>query len=177
MKYVALLRGINVGGNNKVSMATLKEEFEACGLTNVLTYINSGNVIFETGKKHEELIELLEKRLTARFGFSLRLVIRSQKELGEIVKSAPSEWKKQNDLRQYVAFIKEPMKAKDIASEVDVREGIDELKVGSYVLYMSTKMSGLTKSAFNKLASKKVYKDMTIRNFNTVQKILGLMKN
>jgi uncharacterized protein (DUF1697 family) len=194
MKYIALLRGINVGGNTLIKMVELKAAFEKCGYTCVSTYINSGNVIFESSEKDiNKIILHLEKELSKTFSYNLRLVVRSLKELQGVVADVPKDWIKKNDLRMYVAFIKEPVKAEDIAKEFEIKEGVDSIQVGEHVIYMSTKMEGLTKSRFSKLAGKNFYKrslqgthykkiiyepyqDMTIRNFNTVGKILGIME-
>lgn len=177
MKYVALLRGINVGGNSLIKMADLKAVFEKHGYTNVVTYINSGNVIFETNeKKHDMISEHLEKVLSAAFKIPLTVVVRSHDQLKDVFSDAPAEWKRENDIRCYVTFIREPVTAKDASKEVSLRENIDEMKVGKGHLYFSTKLSGITKSHINKVIGKPIYKSMTMRNFNTVQKILALME-
>ena len=177
MKYVALLRGINVGGNSIIRMADLKRAFEECGFTNVVTYINSGNVIFESEEKSIKAItDLLEKELSETFNFNLRLVVITHAQLQEVVRDAPSEWKKDSDLRRYISFIKEPVTAKDAVQEPELKDGVDFVKDGKQVLYLSTKLEGLTKSNFTKLMGKKIYQDMTMRNFNTVQKLLALME-
>lgn len=92
----------------------------------------------------------------------------------KVIAGTPTFWKK-DDIRKYVAFIKEPMTAVVAAKEIPVREGVDILDVGDGVLYMATKMSGLTKSGYTKIVGTKVYQDMTMRNLNTTQKILTLM--
>jgi uncharacterized protein (DUF1697 family) len=176
MKYVALLRGINVGGNSLIKMSELKFAFEQSGCMNVLTYINSGNVIFESDKKGEKLTEILEKDLPKTFDMNLRLVILSEKEMEEVIANIPDEWKKEIDLRKYVAFVKDPVQPNEAIKEFDIKEGIDSVKEGKHVIYMSTKLEGITKSKFSKLAGKKIYKDITIRNFNTVEKITGIIQ-
>jgi uncharacterized protein (DUF1697 family) len=177
MKYIGLLRGINVGGNSLIKMIELKAAFEKSGYTNVVTYINSGNVIFQSDEKDvRKITKTLEKNLSQEFGMLLRVVVRSHNELQEIVSNVPSCWTDGSDVRKYISFILEPSNAKDIAQEIDLREGVDELKIGKQVLYMTTKMSGLTKSGFTKMIGKKIYKEMTMRNFNTVEKIWGIME-
>lgn len=175
MKYVAFLRGINVGGNSLIKMAELKIAFEKSRCTNVITYINSGNVIFESDKQDVQLVKLLEKDLSQEFGMNLTVVVRSQKEMEEVIADAPKEWEK-DDVRKYVSFIRDHVQMNEVVKEVDVREGVDSLKVGKHVLYMTTKMEGLTKSGFTKLVGKKIYKEMTMRNCNTVEKIMGIME-
>lgn len=175
MKYVALLRGINVGGNSSVKMSELKEVFEKIGFTNVITYINSGNVIFESDEKGiKKLTNIVEALLEKNF-FPIKTIVISHDDLQTIVTHVPQSWKKEN-LRKYVAFLKESVKPNDVIREVQLKEGIDFIDKGSGVVYLSTKMEGLTKSNFPKLIQKKIYKDMTMRNFNTVQKLLTLME-
>src|SRR6266849_7453622 len=141
MKYLALLRGINVGGNAPVNMAKLKEVCIKTGFTNVLTYINSGNVLFES-KEHDstrltkEIEELLQKNF-----FAMKTVILSYEELQQVMKHTPNTWKTE-DLRKYIAFIKPPSSPEDVIKEVQLKEDIDFIDPGPGVVYMSTKMNG-----------------------------------
>lgn len=176
MKYVALLRGINVGGNNKIKMADLKVAVEKAGYTRVVTFIQSGNVIFDSSvTDREKIAKHLEQVIQKTFRIASRVVIRSLPQMKKVLAGMPVSWKK-DDIRKYVAFIKEPMTATAAAKEIPVREGVDILDVGDGVLYMATKMSGLTKSGYTKIVGTKIYQDMTMRNFNTTQKILALME-
>lgn len=177
MKYVALLRGINVGGKNIIKMTDLKEAVEKCGFTSVSTYIQSGNILFESdGKNISEIVEKLEASLLKDFFYNSRIIVRSYEQLKKIVSEVPSDWKKRNDLRCYIAFIGEPILAQDLMREIELKESIDFIKIGEGVLYMSTLLSGLARSRFTKLITKKAYKDITIRNYNTVRKLLDLME-
>jgi uncharacterized protein (DUF1697 family) len=176
MKYIAFLRGINVGGNNLISMLALKEAFGKDGFTNVGTYINSGNVIFESDEKNiEKLTKQLEVLLTKTFTYKARVVVKSHEQLKEIAANVPKEWKTNTDIRCYMGFLTEFVTDADI-KEIKLREGIDSMKVSNGVIYMTTLLSGLTKSGFTKMASQKIYKEMTIRNYTTTKKILNLME-
>lgn len=175
MKYVALLRGINVGGNNKVSMAELKVLFGENGYTNVVTYINSGNVIFESDKKLDKIVEHLEKLLSEAFNYKARVMVFSHDQIKSIVEDAPKDWHTRTDIRCYAGFLSD-FATKDMIDGIQVREGVDWLKVGRKVVYMTTLMDQRTKSAYNKLVGTKVYFEMTVRNFTTVKKVLSLME-
>jgi uncharacterized protein (DUF1697 family) len=176
MKYVALLRGINVGGNNIIKMTDLQKVFETAGYTNVKTVIQSGNVIFESRETDKEIITgRLEAVLSKAFQYSSKVVIRSHKEMTRIISEVPKIWNQKNDVRSYILFIKEPVTENEVASEVEVTEGIDSIKTGIGVVYMTTKMEGLTKSKFSKIIGKKVYKDVTMRNYKTSHIILEIM--
>ena len=89
-RYVALLRGINVGGRNPVPMADLREAFETEGYEAVSTYIQSGNVLFESDGPSASLEDELEAMLERRFGFPLIVVVRSHRQLRNIVDKAPN---------------------------------------------------------------------------------------
>lgn len=158
-------------------MADLKIAVEKCGFTEVVTFIQSGNVIFTSEEKDtEKIAKKLEDAVLKTFKINSRIVVRSHTQVKKVIEESPNEWKKENDLRCYLAFIKAPVTAQDILKEVTLKEGVDSAKVGDGVLYMSTKLGGLTKSGFTKLAGKKIYKDITIRNYTTTQKLLALME-
>lgn len=176
MKYVALLRGINVGGNNIIKMLALKETFEKSGFRNVSTYIQSGNVIFESEEKDiKKITKTLEATLTKTFNYNARIIVKSDKQMQQIVENIPLEWNRRSDIRCYIAFLLEPLSEKDAVKEITLKENVDSLKIGPGVLYMTTVLSELTKSKFNKLASTKIYKEITIRNYNTTKKIIAVM--
>jgi len=175
MKYLALLRGINVGGKGTVPMTALKTAFEKAGFTNVSTFINSGNVLFEAEKKESDhLAQEIDSFLHTTF-FPISTVVLSEIELHKIVDNIPQSWHK-NDLRKYIAFLKVPHKPEEVLQVAQLKEGIDFMEKGPGVVYMSTKMSGLTKSSFPKLITKEIYQYMTMRNYNTVQKLLALIE-
>ncbi len=175
MKYLALLRGINVGGKSTVRMAELQESMRKAGFRNVSTFINSGNVLFESDETDiQQLTKQIDALLLKTF-FAIKTVVISDKNLEDIIKHIPDSWTK-NDLQKYIAFIKSPSVPEDIIQEVQLKEGIDFIEKGPGVVFMSTKMDGLTKSGFPKLITKKVYQDITIRNYNTVEKLALMMR-
>jgi len=177
MKYVALLRAINVGGNNRIKMEQLWACFEVGGFQQVMTYIQSGNVIFESeDENRERLTREIEESLSQTFNYLARIVLRSYAEIQKVVEEAPDDWNTKTDLRCNIAFIKEPVTAHEAWQEIVLKEGIDVVTVGHGVLYLSMRLSGLTTSALRKLVSKKISQDMTIRNYTTTQKLLTLME-
>src|SRR3989344_6945863 len=156
MKYVALLRVINVCGNNVIKMADLKACFEKNGFKNVSTYIQSGNVIFDPpagGERQTEKMEsIIENFLSKKFNYASKVLVRSYPQVKKILAVVPTDWKTRKDLRCYIAFIKETLTPDQALREVVVKEGIDFVKAGPGVLYMSTLLSGITKSRLSKLA-------------------------
>jgi uncharacterized protein (DUF1697 family) len=177
-RYVALLRGINVGGKNLIKMTALKAAFEADGFGDVSTYIQSGNVLFETPDKGgAALAWRIESMLEATFGVPLVVVVRSRTQIRAVVDRAPDGFGADPArYRYYVIFLKEPLTGKTAMKGVPVKEGEDEVYAGTGVLYSSSLMAKLGQSHLNKLASHPTYKSMTIRNWNTTTKLLGLLE-
>lgn len=176
--YIALLRGINVGGNNIIKMSALAQAFEECGYTEVSTYIQTGNVLFATEERDtHEIAKTIETHLSKTFNYDSKIVLRSKEELKKILDFIPTEWKTRKDIRCYIAFTKDPVTAEDVSREIKLRQDIDFIKIGKGALYMTTLLSGITKSGFSKLVGTPVYKYITIRNLNTTQKILERMES
>lgn len=150
--------------------------FEKEGCVNVRTLIASGNVIFESKESNQAaLSKQLEEMVLRTFNVSSRILVLSEKEMRSVLSGIPASWKKENDLRMYVCFIFPTMKVSDAANDVPVRVGVDTVDVGKYVLYMSTRLEGITKSGLSKMAGTKMYKEMTMRNFNTTKRIMEMM--
>ncbi len=178
-KYLALLRGINVGGNNIIRMVDLKASFEAMGFSAVVTYIQSGNVIFDSAETNrQKLITLIEQHLSERFSFKARIVLVTRAQLENAVRKAPEAFGEAPDLYRYdVIFLKEPLLPAEAMQSVTVREGVDTAYAGEDVLYFSRLISRATQSYLSKLILMPVYKNMSIRNWNTTTKVLTLMNS
>lgn len=177
MKYVALLRGINVGGNNKVPMADLRDCLENVGLKNVRTYIQSGNVLFVSSEKGEaKLTTEMEQAIEKTFGFSVVVALFSQPEFEDIATNLPKDWLKNPEWKYNYLFLKKPTTAQEALDALgDQKTEIEYVKAGNGVLYqaMSIKLFGSTTAS--KMIGTPIYKRMTIRNHNTVQKLLELL--
>ena len=175
--YVALLRGINVGGKNLIRMPALKECFEAGGLDDVATYIQSGNVLFRATGSGAALTRRIEKMLNKSFDhYKAWVVVRSHAQMRTVVNKAPNGFGKDPDTFLYdVVFLKEPLTASAALKEVPLREEVDAAFAGRGVLYLSRLKSMATRSRINKVASLPIYKNMTIRNWNTTTRLLRMM--
>lgn len=177
-QYLALLRGINVGGNNIIKMADLKACFESLGMTDVATYIQSGNVIFKSAEKDKaKLTSKIEAGLSKRFNYEARLVVIAHKQLKQTVEDAPRGFGK--DLEKFrcdVIFLKEPLTPKEAMKSVSVKEGVDNAYVGKDVLYFSRLTARASSSHLTRIIGLPVYQSMTIRNWNTTTKLLALME-
>jgi len=176
-QYVALLRGINVGGKNLIKMTDLKTSFDALGLENVSTYIQSGNVLFSaTGSDQATLTKQIEAALSKSFSYESRVVVRSHKQMKEIVTKAPKGFGSDQATYRYdVVFLKEPLTAVQAMKSVKAKEGVDLAFAGKGVLYFSRLISKASSSHLTRIIGMPVYQSMTIRNWNTTTKLLGLM--
>jgi len=177
-QYLALLRGINVGGNNIIKMTNLKACFENMGFTDIGTYIQSGNVLFKSAEKDKrKLTNKIEKALSKNFSYKSRLVVVTHQELRKIVDGAPKGFGK--DLDKYrcdVLFLKAPLTAREAMKNVSTKEGVDKAYTGKSVLYFSRLISKATQSHLSKIIALPMYQNMTIRNWNTTTKLLALME-
>jgi uncharacterized protein (DUF1697 family) len=178
-KYLALLRGINVGGNNIIKMTELKNLFENMGFTEVSTYIQSGNVIFAAPEKNKTAItEKIEKTLSEKLGNPVSLALLTRADMGEIISRKPEGFGEHKDSYKYdVIFLIGSLTPKKAAGEISVREGVDVLHEGKKVVYISRLIRELTKSYLSKIVGTPVYRNITIRNWNTTEKLYLLLSN
>jgi len=177
-KYVALLRGINVGGKNLIKMPALKDCFEANAFEDVSTYIQSGNVVFSAAtSRAADLTRRIEEMLISTFDLPISVVLRSRGQMRRTVHGAPDGFGSEPDLYRYdVVFLKPPLHAKTAMRSVSTKPGVDEAHAGAGVLYFSRLSSRATQSRLNRIASAPVYQYMTIRNWNTTTRLLGLLE-
>jgi uncharacterized protein (DUF1697 family) len=175
--FVALLRGVNVGGNNMISMSSLKKSFEEMGFTDVVTYINSGNIIFKSKEADARKLEMkLEQMLSRDYQLGSRVVLRSLSEMETLVKSLPRTWTGDRGWRYNVIFLRHSIDSEKILAELEVKTDIEEVVYRPGALLWSAQISELTRTNMLKLSSRKMYQDMTIRNENTTRKLCELMK-
>jgi uncharacterized protein (DUF1697 family) len=175
--YVALLRGINVGGNAPISMARLKECFEQLGFLNVKTYINSGNVVFSTTSDSPRKLEpIIEKAIEKEFSLNVRVLVRSYMQIEELIKQIPKSWNDSENYKYNVIFLAKGIDNPAILDDVHPKPGIEELHYHPGVLFWSAKKSDLTKGNMIKLSKSALYKQMTVRNLNTAKKIYALLQ-
>lgn len=176
--YVALLRGVNVGGNNLIKMTDLAAFFEALGFTQVRTYIQSGNVIFCADESDQsKLTARLEDAMSKAFSYNARLVTRSYAELKDIVSLAPEGFGSDPSTFRYdVIYLKEPLTASEAMESISLKAEVDQAFSGNGVLYFSRLISRASQSRLTRIISLPVYQNMTIRNWNTTTRLLSLME-
>jgi len=177
-RFLILLRGINVGGNNIIKMADLRESFEDMGFTDVVTYIQSGNLICTSGKSADATASAIEKGLAKRFGYKNPLFLVTKKQLEDAVKGAPKGFGKEPKKYRYdVMFLHSKLPAKKALEQIKTREGVDNTTAGKGVIYFSRLIAKVMSSYISKISTLPIYKDMTIRNWNTTTKLLEMMED
>ena len=184
--FVALLRAVNVGGNNIISMRELKESFERMGFTRVSTYINSGNVIFTTNgpgarklakeTDPRKLEQKIEQMLASDFKLEGKVVVRSLAEMAQLVESLPSSWNGDKDWRYNVLFLRHTIDSEKILDELTAKGDHEQIFYRPGTVLWSAQASEINRTNMQKLSSRKIFQHMTVRNLNTTKKLHELMK-
>lgn len=174
--YVGLLRGINVGGKNIIRMADLRAAFEDAGYAAVSSYIQSGNVLFESDRPPTVLERDIETMLESRFGLSLVVVVRSHRQFRDMVDQAPDGFGTTPDVHHSdVIFLKAPLSSREVLRAVDLRDGVDRAWPGAGVVYFSRLSERLSQSRMSRIGRTPHYQSMTIRNWRTTTRLLSLL--
>ena len=175
MIYVALLRGINVGGNNKVDMKKLKATFEEIGFRNVVTYINSGNIIFEEIPERQGTIASeAETAIKRDFHLDVKVLVRNYDNIEAICRELPSEWVKNDRMRTDVMFLWEKYDSPDVLQKMHINS-VDSVRYVPGAILWNVEGKNYGKSGMIKLVGTDLYRHMTIRNVNTFRRIHQIM--
>ena len=173
MKYVAFLRGINVGGKNKVKMETLREVCASIGFQNVKTYINSGNVIFETAKTvDKKLAERTEKAIEKEFALKIKVMVRSLAEIEEIIKNNPFDGQFEDDKDLHVFFLDEQLPQEKRELLLSNNNENEQFALIGREIFCLLRISVLDSLMGKDYIGKKLKVSATARNWRTVNKIL-----
>ncbi|PJZ47029.1 DUF1697 domain-containing protein [Leptospira brenneri] len=176
MKYIALFRGINVGGNRKVEMKKLKILFESLGFTEVFTYINSGNIIFESEFDTKKVFSKIQTCLEKNFDFEIPTLLKTEKEMKKIAAMIPEEWQNDDNQKTDVAYLFAEADSKKIIEDLPLKKEFLEILYCKGALIWNIKRENVNKSQLAKLISHKLYQSMTIRNVNTARFLAGEKK-
>ncbi|MCD2137286.1 DUF1697 domain-containing protein [Salinicoccus halitifaciens] len=176
MRYVALLRGINIGGRNKIDMKTLKTTFENSGMKDVVTYINSGNIIFtDDSTPKGALPGLLETAIQEDFSLDIKVLVRSRPEIEAIGEVLPDSWQNDKEMKSDVMFLWEEIDDASIMDSLKIRPGIDTVIYSPGAVLWSVWKRDAGRSGISKMVGTDIYKHMTVRNVNTFRKIHSMM--
>lgn len=175
--YICLLRGVNVGGKNRLSMTELKSVMEDAGCCDVKTYINSGNIIFRSSE--EKLQEFCQDLIRKQFGLEIACQIISAEEVFVMAEQAPGWFNKTSDSKHNAIFSIAPWKAQDIIKRMpDIKSDIEQLVAVEHVLFWTCPKKDFSKTTYGKLAAKAdVYAMTTVRNGNTFFKLVDLARD
>jgi uncharacterized protein (DUF1697 family) len=177
-RYVVLLRGINVGGKNKLSMAALKQALEELGCENVTTYISSGNVVLDSKKSAGAIEAEIEKLLPKKFKLDselIKVLALSKASFKAVVSKRPKGFGDEPKTYHSDAIFLMGTKVSEAVKAFDPREGVDALWPGKGVIYHRRLSAQRTKTRLNKVMATPFYKSMTIRNWATTMKLMEML--
>jgi uncharacterized protein (DUF1697 family) len=176
MIYVALLRSINVGGKNKVDMKRLATTFERAGMRDVRTYLNTGNVIFETSEQPTNgLATRLEDAIEEDVGFHIKVLLRDSVAIAGTTAALPDAWVNDPTMKCDVMFLWDEVDRPAIIDELPIKPEIEDVFYAPGAVIWRVDRANVTKSGLVRIVGTKLYKKMTIRNCNTLRKIAELM--
>ena len=177
--FVILMRGINVGGKNKVPMTGLKKCLEELRFSNVSTYIASGNVILKSDKHADEIKVQIEKALPKSFKLDnelIKVLVLTRKQLQAVIDNKPKSFGEQPEKYHSDAIFLIDIDSAQAIAVFDPREGVDKIWPGEGVIYSQRLSSQRTKSRLGKIVATPAYKSMTIRSWNTTTKLLKMLE-
>ena len=177
-RYIALLRGVNISGKNKVPMAELKKCFETLGFTEVKTWLNSGNVVFSCDEADTAaLTDRIERMIQREFSLSIPVLIIPQEELVDILSHAPDWWGTENkEIYDNLIFIMPPATFTDVYREIGApKEGLEQIQEYRSAVFWSFSLKDYQKTNWwPKTARADIGSKLTIRTANTVRKIASM---
>ena len=175
-KYIALLRGINVGGKNTIKMADLKAAFERRGFQNVATYINSGNILFNSELDETSIKSVCENLISEGFGLNIPVCVISAAELSNALAHAPDWWNDSPESKHNAIFVIPPMTVDAVCAQVgETKPEYEKLAYHGTVLFWSAPITTFSRTRLTKIVqSKTAYNAITIRNANTALKLAEL---
>ncbi len=174
MKYVALLRGINVGKGARVPMKTLTALLEGLGLSDVSTYLNSGNAVFSSHLSALDLTRLLQHELERAFGQKIPTLVKTSAEMIAIAESIPREWASGEGEQTYVAYLFGDVDQPGLVSELPVKMEFLTILYTPGAIVWNIKRENYNRSHITKIAGHSAYARMTTRNVNTARKLAAL---
>lgn len=179
--YIAFIRGINVGGHHKIKMAELRESLEKIGLSDVKTYIQSGNVVFKSIEEKKILCEQIEQSIKKDYGFSCTVVLRTADELEKIINYCPfpEDWiiaaeAASTAESQYVALCTDMLLEEDIKRLDTYKNDREKYHISGQDIYLLFYDSIRNSKLGNSLSKLSV--PATVRNWKTLNKLVGMAK-
>lgn len=175
MKYVALLRGINVGGNRKVPMAELQLVFETMGFSNVVTYINSGNVVFDSHRVPDA--DRIARQIEQSFGFLVSTLVIDGDMIQKIASKIPQDWTNDSKQKSDVMYLFPEVDNPDVITMIGPNPQIETCLYTPGALLYNIPRQDQAKSSLIKIVGTNLYKRVTVRNCNTARRLAELCAN
>ena len=178
-RFLALLRGINVGGKKLISKEELRQCFEDLGFSSVRTYIQSGNILFRAGQKSAKgLTRTIEAGLSKRFSYGAQAVVISASQYASAVGAAPADWGNNEAQKHNALFMLGGINPEDVLARLPApKPDFETVTAGPGVIFWSASKKSLGRTTMMKLAGLPIYKQLTVRNHNTVFKLLELFED
>lgn len=170
------MRGVNVGGNNIISMKSLKTSFEQMGFSDVSTYINSGNILFKAKERDARQLEVkIEAMLSREHNLGCKVVVRSFLEMATLIENLPNNWDGDKQWKFNVIFLRHSIDSEKVLESLGPKSEIEKVVYYPGTLLWSARISDISRTTMQKLSSQKLFQDMTVRNTNTTRKLYELM--
>lgn len=177
MDYVALLRGVNVGGKSMMDMKTLPGVFESAGMASVRTYINSGNVIFSSElSDRDEIASLIERAIVQAFHFPVRVLVLGIEKVRAVVAALPADWANDAAAKCDVFFLWGEVDDPGILERLDWDPAMEDVRYTPGAVIRRIDRANAAKSRLTRIVGTPLYQQMTVRNCNTARKILKLLE-
>ena len=177
-RYIALLRGINISGKNKIPMAELKKAFEKLAFEEVKTYLNSGNVIFSSNEDDtNRFTSQIEEVIKNQFELDIPVFVISREDLEDILHNAPEWWGTGNkEIYDNLIFIMPPAKFSDVYDEIgEPKKELEKIADYKDVIFWSFSRKDYQKTNWwSKTANTNIGSKLTIRTANTVRKLVDM---
>jgi uncharacterized protein (DUF1697 family) len=176
--YLALIRGINVGGRNKVPMAELRASLQELGFTEVSTYIASGNVLLRSDLPAAQVSSLIEDHLPSHFTLddpAVRVLVLGPAQLRTVIENKPNGFGEQPDTYHSDAIFLIGIDADAALPVFQPREGVDRVWPGAGVIYSQRVSAERTRSRLGKIIGTPAYRSMTIRSWSTTTRLWDML--
>jgi len=176
--YIALLRGINVGGNNTISMLELREAFRLAGFPDARTHINSGNVIFSSELDDALALQATcEKLIHDTFGLPISVVVLSATELADAMAHAPDWWGLQDSAKHNAIFVIPPATPESVCAEIgEIKPEYEKLAMHGKLIFWTAPMETFSRTRLSRVSKSETYQRITIRGANTARRLAELAR-
>ena len=176
-KYTALLRGVNRGGRNILSMQALGAEMEQKGFLHVQTYSNSGNILFERNLDADTVRQVITKLIHEKFGIDTPVAVFPADALVASLSRAPVWWNQSKEAKHNAIFLIPPLTAEEaIASIGEAKPEYEQVDSAGSVIFWSAPIKTFSRTRWSKVVGSSIYNSITIRNANTAMKLLSFLK-